>query len=462
MSYKVNEKPKHLPKYFAILDLLIIATCILGARVVGFDLWIYCLAIYLIFRILFCTTDYTFALLLFLVPNLGIMHLSILGTSVPLLNILICIALVKLIMSYSHKPINKNYLIIIGFVIIYECSHVLYYDLKSIVLLISWSCAVLYASLLIIYSKKTYNHFNSTIYFISGVFISTVYGVLDFYINYGTIMNNNMTIRFKGAAGDPNYYSMYIMIAMFSMLYLVSKESNKKTGFLYPILFVFFVSFGILSLSRMFLIVTTLAMLLLITTIIVKMKKNKKILLFIIVASFFPILLTIYYNEEVTTAFNLLIFRFTDYIDDPSGLTSDRNILAEQYIKLILSNPQYLIWGMGIQNYHLRTGLIPLEAHNIILELFVVWGITGFFVLILFVTTLKKYGNYKTGKTHKNLIGWLPIICLGFSYMSINAMSTESFFLLILFVIKNITEYERLISINDYTILKEKNALLVR
>lgn len=437
-----NEFTQRYPKYFGVIDLLIIGACMLGDRLLGSNLLVYFLAVYLVVRILVSTSDYAYVLLLLLIPSVGIMHISILGTSIPIVNMLICIALVRVVIEYFTITISRKYLVIIGFVLAYEWSHALYYGLKSMMLLVSWSCAVLYAALFILNAKKTYNHKITTKYFLAGVCLSIVYGVLDFYMIYGTLMTNNMTIRFKGGAGDPNYFSMYIMIAIFSMLYLVHKESNKVNKIIYPLVVVILILFGVLSLSRMFLIVMVLLMVVLVTIVLCRMKKNKKLLFFIVGASVFPFLLSIYYNEEFSAIFNLLFSRFTNYMNDPSALTSNRNVLAEQYIGLMLSNPHYTIFGMGIQDYHLRSGLIPLEAHNIILELFIVWGIVGYFVFMLFITTLMKYVDVKNKRLRKNILGWLPIICMGFSYMSINAMSTESFFILLVFAIKNINAYE--------------------
>ncbi|MEK4091557.1 MULTISPECIES: O-antigen ligase family protein [unclassified Viridibacillus] len=434
------------------LDLYIIGFCILSDKLLNINLLVYCLGIYLAFRILFISPDHAFAVLISLVPNLAVMFIPIPGLSVPIINVLIGIALFKVLISNFKKPINKSYLFIIGLFIAYEWSHIFYYDIKSIILLFSWSFAILYVSLYFFYSLKSYNHKVVIIYSIAGVLISIFYGTLDFFENYGTLMSNNATIRFKGGAGDPNYFSMYVMISLFLLLYLVKRETNKFYKFLYPLLFVFLVAFGVLSLSRMFLLVISLLLVLLLIKIIFRLKKNKKILFFIMSVIGFLVLFSIFFISEFTSILNLLLSRFTDFIDDPSALTSNRNVLAEQYIELLMSDTKDMIFGMGIQDYHLRSG-IQLQAHNIILELLVVWGLVGFLVFILFIATFLKFSNVSRFNVKNDFISWLPIICMGISYLSLNAMSNESFFLLLLFAIKNLQEFDSLehdLMMNEY------------
>ncbi|MGG0666334.1 O-antigen ligase family protein [Viridibacillus arvi] len=443
LSYTSKKTSQHLRQRLGYLDLYIIGFCILSDKLFNMNLLVYSLGIYLAFRILFISPDHTFAILISLIPNLAVMFIPIPSMSVPILNVLMGIALFKVFIFNFKKPIHKNYLFIIVFFIAYEWSHIFDYDIKSIILLFSWSIAILYVSLYFFYSLKSYNHKIVIIYSITGVFISICYGILDFFGSYGTLMSNNATIRFKGGAGDPNYFSMYVMISLFLLLYLVNRETNKLLKFMYPLIFIFFVAFGVLSLSRMFLLVISLLLALLLIKIVFRLKKNKKIMFFIMAVIGFLVVFSIFFISEFTSILNLLLSRFTDFIDDPSALTSNRNVLAEQYIQLLMSDTKDMIFGIGIQDYHLRSG-IQLEAHNIIVEILVVWGLVGFLVFIMLIATLLKYSNAYRKNLKKDFISWLPIICIGISYLSLNAMSNESFFLLLLFAIKNLMEFDSL------------------
>lgn len=428
--------------YFSLIDIGVTVVCLLGDKLFNSTILIFLLSFYLLFRILNSSIENAFALLMLLIPNLGIMMISVSGLSVPILNILICVALLKLSIAFFHRPLKKNSLLLIGIFVVYEWAHIVEYDLHSILLLFSWSSAILYTSLFLMFSQKTYNHLIAVKYFVAGVCISTLYGIIDFLEKYGSLFNNNATIRFYGGAGDANYYSMYIMIAMFCMLYVVNRATNKVTTLVYPVLFVLLLAFGILSLSRMFLLVISLLGIILLLKVLLSLKRSKRLATFITSVVTCIAIVAMYFSEEINSNIALLFSRFTNFIGDPAALTSNRNILMEQYIDLITSNPFHMVFGMGIQDYHMRSG-IYLETHNILLELFVVWGVIGFFVFIAFLLLLLRNNRSLKKISETNFIGWLPLLCIGVSFMSINAMSNESFFLLLLFAIKHIYEFDK-------------------
>lgn len=424
-----------------LFDIGMPAGCLLGDHLLSSTVLIFLLCMYLILRILFTSIEKNFALFMLLIPNVGIMIIQLGGLSVPILNVLISGALLKLLLTFVHLPLKKTSMFIIGLYIVYEWIHMFNYSVHAIILLMSWSAAVLYASLFLFYSKTVYNHFLVVTYFIAGVCLSTVFGILDFLDRYGSLFNNNATIRFHGGAGDANYYSMYILMAMFCILYIVNRETKKLTKVVMPILFVCLLAFGFLSLSRMFLLVGTLLCGMLLIHILFSLKRRKRLFTFITSVASLIVLVAIYFSEKIRSNMELLFSRFTDFIDDPAALTSNRNLLAEQYMELFTSNPLQMMFGMGIQDYHIRSG-IYLETHNILLELLVVWGIVGVFVFAIFLLMYFKESRSFIKKPRTNLIGWLPLLCIGASFMSINAMSNESFFLLLLFTIKHLYEFD--------------------
>lgn len=426
---------------FFFLDIVIIGGCILGKLFSPSNLIIYALLCYLIMRLLFTSLNSNFALLLLLVPNLGSTFIYVGSSSIPILNLLICVALLKLCLTSLHHFVNKKLLLVAIIFVLYEWIHIFYYDVKGLALLVSWSAAVLYVFLIAIYSRSTYNHETVLKYFLAGVGISIIYGLLNFYNMYGTLLANNPTIRFKGAAGDSNYFSMYIMISMFGLLYLINKNNSRWRQSIYPILFIVYGAFGVLSLSRMFLLVVSFLMLLMVIKVFASLKGNRKILWFIIITFLFIASFFLYFSEEVHSVFSLFFSRFTDFLEDPSGLTSNRNIIAEKYFDFIVADFWSMLVGIGIQEYYIRSGVF-LETHNILLELLVVWGLVGFLIFGLFISIIFKISASKRKISETSILGWLPIICMAVSYMSINAMSNESFFLLVFFTINHIYEFD--------------------
>lgn len=424
-----------------LLDTLIIGVGILGQLYSPGNPIIYVLICYLIMRLCFTSLTNNFAILMFLVPNLGSAFIYIGTTSIPILNLLICIALLKLCLTILHDKVSKKVLLVGIVFVLYEWIHIFLYDIKTLALLISWSAAVFYVFLLALYSRTTYHHETVLKYFLAGVGVSILYGLLNFYHLYGTLLANNPTIRFKGAAGDSNYFSMYIMISMFSILYLISKESNRWRQSIYPLLFLFYGAFGVLSLSRMFLLVVSFLLLLMVIKAFIDLRDNKKMVWFIITTFLLIAGFYLYFSQEIYSVLHLFLSRFTDFLEDPNGLTSNRNIIAEKYYEFIVSDYWHMLVGIGIQEYYVRSGVF-LETHNILLEILVVWGVIGFLIFGLFIAIILKIRASDKKISETSILGWLPIICMTVSYMSINAMSNESFFLLVFFAINHIYEFD--------------------
>ena len=424
-----------------LMDTVIIGGCILGQLYSPSNLIIYTLICYLIMRLFFTSLNSNFAILMLLVPNLGSTFIYVGTSSIPILNLLICVALLKLCLTFLHVSVNKKLLLVTIIFVLYEWIHIFFYDFKTLALLVSWSAAVLYVFLIAIYGRSIYHHETVLKYFLAGVSISITYGILNFYNLYGTLLANNPTIRFKGAAGDSNYFSMYIMISMFCMLFLINKKSSKWSQSIYPLLFLIYGAFGVLSLSRMFLLVVSFLMLLMVMKVFINLRDHKKMLYFIIttlllIAGFF-----LYFSEEIHSVLNLFLSRFTDFLEDPNGLTSNRNVIAARYFDFIVADFWSMLVGIGIQEYYIRSGVF-LETHNILLELLVVWGLMGFLIFGIFIAFMFKSSASKRKISETSILGWLPIICMAVSYMSINAMSNESFFILVFFAITHIYEFD--------------------
>ena len=206
-------------------------TFIFGILIIGSALnqvTIILLAFLLFYKVLFKSYAYTFYILLFLVPSLGATLIP--NIPVPLLNLLVPIALFKLILLKGVK-FDKHFFIWTFIFIAYECLHVLLYNANNLMTLAGWICTILYFALFIFNNKiASYKNKLAIKYFLSGIFISILYGLLNNYLKTGTVINldqTDLTVRFSGGAGDPNYYSLYILIGLFSLLKFFHNKSTQ-------------------------------------------------------------------------------------------------------------------------------------------------------------------------------------------------------------------------------------------
>lgn len=422
-----------------LLDVLIIGSLIIGCKILNVPALMFVLLFYIICKIIVSEPQYTLAYLLILIPNLGVIFIP--GIPSPLLNILIPVAIFKMLISNGKMGINRKLSFLTFILILYEYVHAFAYSLDNLITLASWIFTIFYVLLFMSSRHFKYDHGVSIKYFISGICISSAYGLYINFMRSGSLLSFSrvsVTDRFIGAAGDPNYYSVYILIGLFSLLKLIDRNRNLFSRYMYNALFVLLPLFGFMSLSRMFIIVFTIVGIIYLMRVFISVKKYKKHKKFAWKIIGLCIPLVFIFPTKIMDNINLILSRFTMYRDDLTLLTSHRNLIAKNIIDFLISNPFYMLFGVGIQNYGQRVGHGIGYAHNIILELLVAYGFFGTVLFIIYLITLVVIERHNNIKKHSTLVGWLPVICMMISYMSINAIEVESFYILVIYGIKNI------------------------
>lgn len=419
-----------------LMDLIVCGSIILASRALNNSLLFYILLLYILFKCIANTAQYSFNIILLLIPNLGVVFLP--GVPAPLVNLIMALTVIKMAIQYKGR--HKGFLLFTILFIFYEWIHAFAYDLSSTISLVSWTFSILYI-LLFIDQKVVYKHAVAIKYFIGGSCLSTIYGVYDGFLKHGSIASFSrvsMSDRFSGGAGDANYYSVYILIGLFSMVLLVNKKTGIFSKIVLIIIFIFLAFFGFTSLSRMFILVFGFGMVVYLLRVIISNKKYTRHRKFIIGLIAIAGSGSTLYINAITNNLNLIFSRFTTS-DNLSSLTSNRDVIIEHYMNFLTSHPFSMIFGVGIQKYYLRTGFDNnIYAHNFLMELLVGWGVVGSILFFCFIATLFYIEKQKNNSKEAGLIVWIPALCMGIGYMSINGIEVESFYILIIYVIKNI------------------------
>ena len=201
---------------------------------------------------------------------------------------------------------------------------------------------------------------------------------------------------------------------------------------------------GFLSLSRMFMIVFSFVILIHFMGVMGFKRQHTAQRRFIFSFLFLLSIVVFAFSNEIFNYVSLTISRFTEYGNNLNLLTSNRNIIVQEIMAFLLSNPLYFLFGVGIQNYGSRVGSM-VYAHNIFIELLAAWGVVGLILFLVFIiiAIMNIRANYYMKRIQNpikgtNIVGWLPFICMAVSYLSLNAIEVESFYILLIFVIKNI------------------------
>ena len=175
--------------------------------------------------------------------------------------------------------------------------------------------------------------------------------------------NLEITNRFTGFNGDPNYYNISLMLALLGSL-AIYKEN--KPYFWLSFAFTFF--FGVQTYSKSFLI--SLLMVIVIIFVEFARMKNTKVssLLFVIVIAVMLYMFSSGYFRSV----DFILSRFTDS-SNVSELTTGRSDIWLDYLGHIFSDFRRMLFGSGISAPLLN----HRGSHNFYIELLYYFGIIG-------------------------------------------------------------------------------------
>ena len=402
-----------LKEHRLVVIWFLLSLCILANIIVGNVLSIIAFCGFLFSAIFVLKTDEIIPLLFGLMPFANIFKLS--PTSMSLFTI--CEIVVVIIITIRNKKINSFLIlsillmiiylmifdkeinfttiikIIVGFLLINICVNKIgEVELKKIAILLA--IGVIVSGLLSI--SKTYFGY-----------LKNYFTDLDYLVGSGGEITG--TMRISGFLGDPNYYSVLIIInlVLLGVLYF-----HKRIKISFWVLSSANIILGFFTYSKSYFL--CLLVYIILFFIFVVMKKNKKtafiFLIGILIIGFlafrgrFPII-------------NRIIERFSS--DD---VLTGRDELNLMYLEYIFDNPKILLFGEGISSDKFLGA--PNNVHNIYIELIFKLGIVGaivYFGLLSFAINIPIF-KFKTIK----FVNFFPLM----------------FFLVMMFFLAGINRYE--------------------
>ena len=200
--------------------------------------------------------------------------------------------------------------------------------------------------------------------------------------------------RFSGLQGNPNYYTLDIIIAMAAIVVLLYNNRNTK---IHTIFLVALSVFGLMSVSKSFLISWIF---LIIFWLFISIKQGvRKTVKFLIVAIFGAMVIYFFAYESINTYLYRLL---GDSSGNLESITTGRTEIWISYLNEILDNIKILFFGNGMNTI---SETIGMGTHNTYIEtLFSL----GFFGTIILLVTLR----ISTGKIVLKQGVWIPIMVL--------------------------------------------------
>jgi hypothetical protein len=198
--------------------------------------------------------------------------------------------------------------------------------------------------------------------------------------------------RLSGFYGDANFYSAHILVAISGLL-IIALNKNVKNTVLLIATAVVLIYFGLLSVSKMFLLdLLAILGIWIIAVISLRGKVGTKISTFVcVVVVVVFILLSGIFEDEI----NMYMIRF-GMVDSTSSFTTGRSDLFSMYISFLGGNVTALLFGQGYTN--MFEGNTFAGSHNSILQAIFQFGCVGIIFLILWITQLSRIAG-KVKKT---------------------------------------------------------------
>lgn len=259
---------------------------------------------------------------------------------------------------------------------------------------------------------------------------------LDMSTSITLLVNGNLYNRFSGLDQDPNYYSIQILIALTCLLVNVYIHGEKK--FINIFLIITLSLFGLLSISKMFLISYFLLILI---TILYLLKNNiKNAMKFISILLLGGVFITLLGFDYFYDSFAQRLYLEKGVLNT---LSTERGTIWSLYSDEILMNFNILLFGAGY-----GTGFLnDILSHNMYLNIFYYFGLIGALIILLYISSLRKMFLMKIKHDKKfNLfsISSIPLLIILFANLALDSFVMDFFPIHLFLVLFSLIQYKNL------------------
>ena len=213
--------------------------------------------------------------------------------------------------------------------------------------------------------------------------------------------------RFSGLTGNPNYFTMDVIMAQAALIVLMHRE---KKQMLYLICFGVLTVLGFMSVSQSYLLAWIL---LVFFWFLLSLRKGiSGFVRFVFVGVLMLAVMAVFAFDYI----ELFAFRIMRNLHGTAEeITTGRTAVWKDYLEILFSNVQMLIWGVGDNVFdNIKKG-----THNTYLEWIFYFGLIGTTVLLSGV-------KIAMGKIITSRIMWVPVLILMFRMMAISIAFHDS------------------------------------
>lgn len=292
----------------------------------------------------------------------------------------LCELIILLIFFIKGNKLTLNILIIGGIYVAYlALCKIFIHDSEIFGVIKQGMNIVLLFYFVRIYPTQEYKKLS--LFFIVGMLLSSFIALFADYIpNFYEFVkriggdSNAIENRFTGLNGDPNYYSVNIILAFGLLISLYYKKDISKL--LFWGIFVALSVFGLLTYSKSFLLMYAIVCLIVLVLTI----KTKDVIGFGVLVLLGAGVLALAFIEG--SVVQLTIKRLLE-ADDLDALTTHRSTLWKKYVQYLLDNPTVLFFGAGITiTGPVSHGIEKFGSHNAYIDIIFRLGVFGTIIFI--------------------------------------------------------------------------------
>ena len=374
--------------------------------------------------IMFSSDEHRFCWSLFLVSNIRIF--DDLGVKF-LVNILMVLPLLFYVIRKLSKPAKSVHLfpILGGIVLFLMASSYAVFFQEEVAPLIMWALAFIWCVFISIDDEINVDK-NDVIYALSSgvIFSALVYIITepDYLSNIISYMNTGF--RFMAFGSDPNYYSLYLCIALAS---IVIKPKIKLSDY---ILAFVLVCIGFLTESKMAMILMAICVVYLVAFTANNINKHVRN-----VVIFACICVAVYLLRGTILAFlDNLLKRAGGSGATINDVSSGRWEILLECLYVFANDVPTTIIGKGLNYYnHFGSyGQIARIAHNTYVDVILSWGIVGTALFIWIISFwFKLYKNRKEAKAGYTRISKFPFLIMLLGFFALSCLDAGMFYFVI-------------------------------
>lgn len=219
------------------------------------------------------------------------------------------------------------------------------------------------------------------------------------------LVGGRIFYRCSGLDYDPNYYSVLCLIFSWATIIF-----NSKKRFFITALSIMCLLFGLLSLSKMYLITIIISIF---SYVLLMNRNNKKIK----TISLLLVLLIILYRLFGNVIISLFQARLSN-VDSINDFTTGRSDIWKLYIEYLISNPIVILFGNGMNG----NMLLGHAAHNSFITGIYKFGLLG---LVMMYSYYKSVFNLIKKGCNDKLLYYMPLLLLFISFISLDTITYD-------------------------------------